>query len=220
MYTYNYCFRYWKKKKKEKQTFTHLGKTPFLSLFQYQLHSSSVLLLHFTLSPLCEAKKVQGCCDSSPCTFCLLSSSSPLLLPWCSLCCFLLLPPALTLSSCLWVLVFSPLLSYIPRGATFFDDRLSCVLWLIHLSQLEAALSQVRLPCASSHKSQPCSPPAASTLKSEQNALPYSAKWEICCKVCFGLFEEWDCLFSEGQLCWIGQSENNLLWFIFKKNQD
>lgn len=93
-------------KKKRRETFTCSGKTPFLSLFQDLFQSSPMLLLHFTLSPLCEAKHLQGCCggviplhklsvsSSFP------SSSSLLLQPWCSLCCFSLLPPPLSPPAC------------------------------------------------------------------------------------------------------------------------
>lgn len=194
-------------KKKRRETFTCSGKTPFLSLFQDLFQSSPMLLLHFTLSPLCEAKHLQGCCGgviplhklSVSSSFS--SSSSLLLQPWCSLCCFSLLPPPLSLPLPVG-LCFSP---FIFLHSLFGWQAQLWILWGIHLSQLEAASSHMRLPRASSHKSQPCSPPAASTLKPEQNVLPYSAKWDICCEVWFGLFEKWDYPFFEGQLCWIRQ---------------
>lgn len=139
-------------------------------------------------------------CDSPPSTCCLLlfpllflSSPPPLVFP------LLFLSPSpssLSLSPSLLVgLNLFPCTFLHSQRCHLLDDRLSCVPWWIHLSQMEAALSRVRLLCVSSHKSQSYSPPAASTLKTEQNALLFSAKWEILCEVCCGLFEQRVCLF-------------------------
>lgn len=197
MYTYNYCFRYWEKE--EKQAFAHLGKTPFLSLFQDQLHSASVLLLHFTLSPLHEAKHVQGCCGaliplhalSIPSSF--LSSSSPPALVFPLL--FLTPSPPLSLPLLVGLGLFPCTFLHFPEVPPFLMivSAVSCD------GSIRASWKQLchawGCPVPLPTKASPASPPAATTLKSEQEPLPYSAKWEICCEVCFGLFEEWDCLF-------------------------
>ena len=77
-----------------------------------------------------------------------------LLWPWSLPCCFSLslFPPPLSI----WHFV---LFECFRGGAISLADVLSCVLWWVHWSWLDLAVSGMRQPLVSSHRGHSCSPP-------------------------------------------------------------